>query len=115
MERKPVRRVSKKRARLNPLRRSLVREVLEEQPICEARLKDCTGWSKEVHEILTRARGGSILDRENVVALCHGCHHFITINPTWSHQNGWMLSSWSGPADVEIARQCRAVTTDAKR
>ena len=107
--RKSIRSVSTKTARRNRLRRAFVQEVLEKQPGCEARLGGCTHRATEVHEILTRARGGSILDRANVVALCHACHSFITVNPTWAFQNGWMLSSWCGPADIEIARQLRAV------
>lgn len=79
------------------------------QPSCEARLEGCTHRATEVHEVLTRARGGSIIDRDNVVALCHNCHAFITTNPLWSQRNGWMLSSWCSPADIDIARQLRAV------
>jgi hypothetical protein len=52
-----------------------------------------------VHEILTRARGGSITDHANVCALCRNCHSFITTHPEWSLLNGFMLSSWSTEID----------------
>lgn len=104
----PVRTVSKKRAALNRKRVKFVSEVLAEVPFCEARLEGCTGRSIDVHEILTRAHGGSIIDRENVAALCRRCHGFITVNPEWSLLNGWMLSSWSNKEDVEKARLARS-------
>ena len=96
-------RVSKKRAILNRQRAKFVKKVLAEVPYCEARLDGCTHRSTDVHEILTRARGGSIIDRKNVAALCRRCHGFITVNPEWSQANGWMLSSWSTEEDAEIA------------
>ncbi|HEV3268433.1 MAG TPA: HNH endonuclease signature motif containing protein [Acidimicrobiales bacterium] len=96
--------VSLKRAALNRKRAKFVRLVLAEVPYCEARLANCTRRSTDVHEILTRARGGSVIDRKNVAALCRRCHAFITVNPAWSALNGWMLSSWSTEADAESAR-----------
>lgn len=96
--------VSKKRAVLNRQRAKFVRQVLAEVPYCEARLDGCTRRSTDVHEILTRARGGSIIDRKNVAALCRRCHAFITVHPEWSHRSGYMLSSWSNENDAERAR-----------
>lgn len=108
MKASPIRTVSSKRAALNRKRAVFVRQVLASVPFCEARLEHCTGRSTDVHEILTRARGGSIIDRENVAALCRRCHDFITVNPGWSQAHGWMLSSWSNEDDIEKARLARS-------
>lgn len=72
-------------------RRKLVAELLEKYPVCQR----CQAWSStEVHEILSRARGGSILDPDNCVALCHSCHHWITTNPLAAKASGWLKNSW---------------------
>lgn len=107
MNRSPVRTVSKKRAVLNHKRTKFVKQVLAEVPYCQARLGGCTHRSTDVHEILTRARGGSIIDRANVAALCRNCHGFITVNPLWSQANGFILHSWSTESDAAEAAQKR--------
>jgi len=81
---------SKKTARLYIQRRKLVAEMLDDA-IC-ARCDSAR--ATEVHEILTRARGGSILDKENCVALCHDCHSWVTLNPQDAHLEGLMKNSW---------------------
>jgi 5-methylcytosine-specific restriction endonuclease McrA len=83
---------SKKTARLYIQRRKLVAEMLDDA-IC-ARCDSAR--ATEVHEILTRARGGSILDKDNCVALCHDCHSFITLNPAQGKDEGWLKNSWEG-------------------
>lgn len=34
-------------------------------------------WS-DLHEVLTRARGGSITDPANILCLCRECHRWVT-------------------------------------
>jgi hypothetical protein len=83
---------SKKMARLYMERRKLVAEILDDA-IC-VRCK--SAQATEVHELLTRARGGSILDKNNCVPLCHSCHSWVTLNPKKAHEEGLMLNSWEG-------------------
>lgn len=83
---------SKKTARAYIARRKLVAEMLDDA-ICE-RCK--SAQATEVHEVLTRARGGSILDKDNCVALCHACHAWITTHPKEAHEEGFMRHSWEG-------------------
>ncbi len=72
-------------------RRKLVAEMLTKHPQCaRCHYKKST----EVHELKSRARGGSILDPDNCVALCHQCHFWITTNPKDAKQEGWLKSSW---------------------
>jgi hypothetical protein len=108
MKRSPLNRVSKKRSKLNVERREFVREFLEENPLCQAQIEDvCRLVAVDVHEILTRARGGSIVDPDNCLALCRACHRFITDNPAFSNEQGFTVSSWSGPAELEAAQRAR--------
>jgi hypothetical protein len=87
--------VSKKRAAIQGERRRMVKEELTNRPECEAgrmifawRVQQgergdhgCTGLSSDIHEPLTRGRGGSITDPANTVALCRPCHDWIHGNP----------------------------------
>jgi len=62
----------------------------------------------DVHEILTRGRGGSIVTEENVLALCRNCHHFITVEPAWAKENGFVVSySVTLEADLQAAERAR--------
>jgi len=82
---------SRKMTKIYVERRKLVAELLSLHPIC---LRCKEQRSTEVHEILSRARGGSILDKENCAPLCHSCHHWITTNPKDAHAEGWLKNSW---------------------
>lgn len=75
-------------------RRKLVADILDKQPICQ---RCMIRPSTEVHEILSRARGGDILDETNCAALCHECHYWITTNPAGAHAEGWLIHSWDKP------------------
>ena len=99
--------VSKKRASLNILRRSFVKKIINDRMMCEARIQGCTYMPTDVHEILTRGRGGSIIDEDNVLALCRNCHHFITNEPAWAKENGFVVS-WSVNMEADLAAAERA-------
>lgn len=76
-------------------RRRLVEELISEHPVCEARLV-CDGHpSVDVHEILSRGRGGSILDRRNCLCLCRPCHSWITEHPEIAQRTGFAMPSWA--------------------
>ena len=82
---------SRKMAKKYVERRRLVIEILAQFPICE---RCQVARSTEVHEVLSRARGGSILDKSNCKALCHKCHFWITTNPADAKAQGWLKNSW---------------------
>lgn len=108
MKRTPLSKVSKARAALNVKRRAFVKDILAERPECEAHIpRVCSHYACDVHEILTRARGGSILDPDNVLALCRDCHTFITVNPGFSQEHGFTVHAWATSADVIAAARAR--------
>lgn len=83
---------SAKRARLYRTQRvPLVASLLDERPVCE---RCNAARSTEVHELLSRGRGGSITDPTNCVALCHDCHALITREPAQALAEGWLRNSW---------------------
>jgi hypothetical protein len=110
---------SAKREALAPERRAFVERILSERPYCEGPahlrrlmrmeglsdtdraavvvvLNDCGihRRSTEVHEVLSRARGGSIVDEKNVLALCHDCHAWVTTHPRLATMAGLLKSRW---------------------
>lgn len=82
---------SRKREALYRKRRPLVEQLLAEFPICQ---RCGTNPSQDIHEVVTRARGGSILDRKNLRAICRSCHTFITTHPAQAEAEGLMAHSW---------------------
>ena len=61
---------SAKTARKYVTRRAIVAELFAEPSICE--VPWCTERATDPHEPMTRARGGDILDRDNIRKVCHG-------------------------------------------
>lgn len=85
--RTPLRARSAKRTRVMPTRRALVASLLTERPWCQ---RCGTERSTDVHEPLTRAQGGDILDPDNTVAICRRCHSHIHTNPAEAYATGWL-------------------------
>lgn len=92
MRRTQLRARSKKTSCVYTQRRKLVALVLSEQPVCE--VPWCEHASEDVHEPLTRARGGSILDRSNCRAVCRMHHDLIHLEPAWAYEFGFLVHSW---------------------
>lgn len=92
MRRTALRSRSKKTARVYTQRRRLVADVLAAFPVCQ--VPWCDRPSTDVHEPLTRARGGSILDRDNCKAVCSLHHDLIHLeDPIW-YELGFLKHSW---------------------
>lgn len=96
---------SKKKEAEYRLRRPLVEKLLEEKPYCEA----CPVFAKhdeksvytrqrsqDIHEIVRRSQGGSILDENNLLAVCRKCHTRIGNYPQLSFELGLARHSWEG-------------------
>jgi hypothetical protein len=96
----PPRKVSKKRAKENRVRTKVVKEVMSSRFRCEAGVliasvdseHRCSGEVHDVHEPLTRARGGSITDANNMVVVCRWCHNWIHARPSLASSVGLLLS-----------------------
>lgn len=109
MRRTRINQTSKKRAQQNK-ERDFVRKVIlkERGALCEAMIPaTCTYVGTDLHEILTRARGGSITDPENILLLCRGCHDFITREPAWAKEHGFVIS-WSHNLEADMIAAARA-------
>ena len=107
---KPIKRSSKKIAHRSKKmedkyvdRRKFVKKILSERPFCQAcpvfaehdaRAVFWVNQSTDVHELVRRSQGGSILDEENVLAVCRPCHTRIGEYPELSFNLGLAKHSW---------------------
>ena len=98
-----MRRRSKKKEEEYVERRKIVVRLLGERPWCEA----CPVFAKhdkaaiykrnqsvDVHEIIRRSQGGSILDIENLMCVCRPCHTRIGNYPALSFELGLAKNGW---------------------
>jgi hypothetical protein len=100
--------VSKKRKALTSERNQTRMAVFSRSSRCEANVEPiCSYHATDVHEIKTRARGGSITDVNNCLALCRNCHRFITDNPAWALEHGYVVHAWAGEAEMLAASRAR--------
>lgn len=85
------------------LRRPLVARLLEERPWCEAcpvfaTHDEATVYQRnpgrDVHEIVRRSQGGSILDEDNLMVVCRPCHQRIGNYPQLAFDLGLAKHGW---------------------
>jgi hypothetical protein len=99
-QRKPLRAESPKRARENRQRTKMRREAFGYAPMCA--VPGCCNRADDLHEVLSRARGGSITDPENCVPLCSPHHGDITdTEPQWAYDMGLLRHSWDETSERE--------------
>lgn len=94
-----MRSVSKRRQRLLRQRSKMLAGV--DRSVCEAAelvaTIECAG-PVDPHEPLSRGRGGSIVDRENVLMVCRRHHSWLHSHPVEAHGLGLLVHSWEKPA-----------------
>lgn len=94
---------SKKKEAEYRLRRPLVERLLQERFYCEAcpvfakhdeRISYTRNQSVDVHEIVRRSQGGSILDEDNLLCVCRPCHQRIGNYPALAFELGLAKHGW---------------------
>lgn len=102
--RAPLRAVSVKRQAENRVRRAMAGALWPERPACA--WPGCTSLADDVHEPLTRARGGPVTDPGNAVPLCRPHHDHVTFTRESglgdAYEHGLLRHSW------DAAREGRA-------
>ena len=100
--RTPIKPVSTRRARENRQRAAMADRLWPDRRegtvMCE--VPWCTLPADDVHEPLTRARGGSITDEANARATCRGHNDELTLEPEWGYRLGFLKHSWDDPGDA---------------
>lgn len=95
---------SKRMEKIYRERRPLVERMLKEHEWCEQCVKiqkidpahRCGLRTVDIHEILTRGRGGSILSSTNLVAICRLGHDWLGAHPKEAQMIGLTRWSWEG-------------------
>lgn len=129
LKRSPLKPRSDKRENDYVDRRSIVSNMLKEHKVCQA----CKVWAgfdvalgnsvsliytpnkpRDIHEIVNRSQGGSILDPMNLLAVCRPCHNRITVNPVDAETVGLHLESWcNNDAGFKEANRLRVSWSNA--
>lgn len=96
LRRTPLKQVSARRQAENKVRRQVIATAHPDGPtICAVPWCDRIGDSP--HEPLTRARGGSITDPDNIVMICWPHNQELTLEPEWGPVLGLLIPSWGLP------------------
>lgn len=99
----PINKRSKKQSELYEQRRPFVEQILSKYPSCQAcpifakhdgKVTYIQRKSSDVHEIVRRSQGGSILDESNVLAVCRACHNRIGNFPQLAFDLGLAKHGW---------------------
>ena len=94
---------SKKKEEEYKLRRPLVARLLEQRPHCEAcpifaehdeKIIYSRQRSVDIHELKRRSQGGSILEEDNLMAVCRQCHNRIGNYPALAFELGLSRHGW---------------------
>ena len=88
--RKPLRRVSKKRATALVLYRELKAEYLAINPTCECCNKR---QAQDIHHKLPLGRGGKLCDVSIFMGVCRPCHNLIHNDPLWAKQSNHLYDA----------------------
>lgn len=83
---------SKKTIKLYETRSALRKDLFADNPLCE---RCHTVPACDIHEILSRGRGGSIIDVKNFALLCRPCHEFVTVNVVEAEAEGFLVSRYN--------------------
>lgn len=101
-QRAPLKPVSAKRAKQNRERAAMADRLWPDRRegtvMCS--VPGCTERADDLHEPLTRARGGSITDEENVKPTCRRHNDELTLEPQWGYDLGFLKHSWAGGDDA---------------
>jgi len=99
----PLNKRSKKKEQEYVERRKLVSRMLDERRYCEAcpvfarhdGLATYTrNGSVDIHELVRRSQGGSILEESNCIAVCRPCHTRIGNYPQLAFDLGLAKHGW---------------------
>lgn len=93
----PINPVSVRRQRENRERAAMADRLWPDRRdgtvMCGCGRPDCHRRADDGHELLSRARGGSITDEANVRPLSRECHAEITLGPDWAYAAGLIKHS----------------------
>jgi hypothetical protein len=102
---KPIKPVSLKRARQNRERAAMADRLYPDrrEGTVMCAVPWCPRLADDLHEPLTRARGGSITDEDNAEPVCRQHNGELTLEPAWGYDLGLLKHSWPGSGGNDAA------------
>lgn len=101
MKRTSIRQQSAKRAREQRERRKVGERLIQERgPFCELRTPVCTVAAEQMHELVGRAQGGSLVDERGIVLSCSACNTYVEDHPVEAREQGWKCPRWESTTGV---------------
>lgn len=88
---------SAKRKKLMGQRRRMLAEFFSDMCVASSFFPPVCGGAMDPHEPLTRGRGGSIVDPENLMWICRNHHDYFHAHPMEAEAFGFMLPSRPQP------------------
>lgn len=88
--RKPLRRFSKNRSKLNKVYSKIAKEYVQENPLCAIRSPNCTGHTQCVHHGKGRV-GFLLIAKEYWFPSCFMCNGYVEENKKWAIERGFRL------------------------
>jgi hypothetical protein len=102
----PIRQQSAKRKQANRERRAMANAMFPDgAPPCI--VPWCGQWADDLHEPLTRARGGSIVEPDNAVPTCRRHNSELTGEPPWGYELHLLVHEWDRRTYAEVAADRR--------
>ncbi|WP_405149510.1 hypothetical protein OG589_14780 [Sphaerisporangium sp. NBC_01403] len=99
--------MSAKRRQENRERRAMANERFPDgRPMCV--VPWCGLFADDLHEPLTRARGGSIVREDNTEPVCRDHNGEMTLEPAWAYELSLLIHSWDSRTPAQIAADRRA-------
>ncbi|MEO3869417.1 hypothetical protein ABGB18_11345 [Nonomuraea sp. B12E4] len=102
----PLPKQSKKRQQENRDRHAMKNAMFpDSRPPCI--VPWCGLLADDLHEPLTRARGGSITEPDNAVPTCRGHNDELTNEPAWGYELHLLVHAWDRRTYAEMAEDRR--------
>lgn len=102
-----IRAQSEKRQKANRERSAMASERFPDgRPMCV--VPWCGELADDLHEPLTRARGGSITDPDASEPTCRAHNHELTREPDWGYALDLLVHSWDRRTAAQVAADRRA-------
>lgn len=90
-QQKPIKKISEKQKSVISEYTKVRRAFLEKNPLCKARLSDCTYIATDVHHLAGKTNREKYLNVENFMPLCRNCHQEIENGGSWVYERGFKL------------------------
>jgi len=88
--REPIKKTSKKQAKINRAYSELRLRYLYIFPHCRVCSNDCTFMATEIHHKKGRGKD-NMLDSSTWLSVCHQCHELVEKNPEWAYEHGYSI------------------------